>query len=75
MLEGQRRSFSVEREGQQDTEETRQSPIPPEAPVETPEADPRTPDAPDPQSAGTEGERETGEGADEVTEEIGDAFR
>ena len=49
--------------------------IPPDAPVETPQADPRAPDAPDPMERGTpEGEGPDEDGM-EVTREIGDAFQ
>jgi hypothetical protein len=37
-----------------ENEEPQESPIPPDAPVETPQADPRTPGAPDPEGAGSD---------------------
>jgi len=57
-----------------DAEGTPRTPIPPDAPVETPEADPRTPGAPDPQGPGSDAESEGDDGSQEVTEEIRDAF-
>jgi hypothetical protein len=48
--------------------------IPEDAPVETPESDPRTPNAPDPDERNVDDtEREEGD-EDDVTRQIGEAF-
>jgi hypothetical protein len=47
---------------------------PPEAPVETPEADPRSPNAPDPQEREVESGDEDEGGGDDVTRQIEEAF-
>jgi hypothetical protein len=70
----------MERPDPVNEEQPQTEPIPPDAPVETPEADPRTQGAPDPQEPGThdagDEDPDTESGRQDVTEEqIGEAFR
>ena len=58
-----------QRSGHPDEEEVQDSPIPPDAPVETPQADPRTKGAPD--SDGTDPEPDP---SDATEEQIQEAF-
>ncbi len=58
-----------QRSGHPDEEEVQESPIPPDAPVETPQADPRTEGAPD--SGGTDPEPDP---SDATEEQIQEAF-
>lgn len=49
--------------------------IPPDAPVETPESDPRTPNAPDPEEREVEPAPHDADGdSDDVTRQIEEAF-